>query len=380
MNESRKRLAVLLRHQLFKPSEVFISEQARAMRRFRPLLLGRELSGAPTENIDYRVPSVPSAWTRWRYKLLRDPGLLEPLLKDRSPALIHAHFGVEAVYAMELAARIGVPLVTTFHGYDATMSRSKLLTSRKISWIIYALNMADLARRGDLFVCVSNFIRGRVVELGFPERLTRLHYIGVDESAFLDSEEDPDRPVVLHIARLVEKKGTSYLLEAFARLAARYPTARLVVIGDGPLKDPLLKHAEQLGIGDRVDWLGALPHAQVKHWLRRASIFCLPSVTAANGDSEGLGMVLLEASASGLPTLATNHGGIPEAVKDGVTGHLVPERSVVRLTDGLDALLGSYELRRQMGGAGRTFVRENFSMSTQTAILEEHYETLLAAH
>jgi len=349
------------------------------MRRFRPLLVGREVSGVPTENIEYRVPSGSSGWARLRYQLLRDPGLLEPLLTDRRPALVHAHFGVEAVYGMELAKRLGVPLVTTFHGYDATMSRAKLLTSRKVSWVLYALKRAELTRRGELFLCVSNFIRERVLELGFPERLTRVHYIGVDDAAFAESEEDPDHPVVLHAARLVEKKGTVYLLEAFAGVAARYPTARLVVIGEGPLKDSLQARAGELGIGGRVDWLGALPHTYVKYWLRRASIFCLPSVTAVTGDSEGLPITLLEAGASGLPTLATWHAGIPEGVQDGVTGHLVPERDTVQLTEALDSLLGSYDLRRRMGAAGRAFVRTNFSMATQTSLLEDHYESLLAA-
>jgi glycosyltransferase involved in cell wall biosynthesis len=185
------------------------------------------------------------------------------------------------------------------------------------------------------------------------------------------------KPVILHVARLVEKKGTAYLLEAFAKIASRHPAVELVVIGAGPLAVPLADRAHALGIAARVRWLGARPHAEVRQWLSRAAVFSLPSCTAANGDAEGLGIVLVEAAASGVPVVATRHGGIPEAVEDGKTGFLVAERSAGELADALDALLSAESLRARMGGEARRLASERFDIRRQTEALERLYAEVL---
>src|SRR5690606_20564313 len=131
MRTGSSRCVALLRHQLFKPSEVFITEQARALRRFDPLLVGRSVAGAPCGNVRYHVPARATSLRSLNYVLRRDPALFLPELQRRQPALVHAHFGVEAVYGMEIADGLNVPLVTTFHGFDATLSTSRLLAARK---------------------------------------------------------------------------------------------------------------------------------------------------------------------------------------------------------------------------------------------------------
>jgi glycosyltransferase involved in cell wall biosynthesis len=376
MSTASNPCVALLRHQLFLPSEVFISEQARALRKFAPLLVGRVLAGKPSDGVRYFVPDA-GPLAQLRYVLGRDPELFARELAERRPVLIHAHFGVEAVYAMELADRLGVPLVTTFHGFDATMRTRELLASRKPSWIQYLAKRAELARRGALFIAVSRFILEHLERLGFPAERTRLHYIGVDPAAFEEAAEPAREPVVLHVARLVEKKGTRYLLDAFARIAPKHADARLVVIGAGPLRAQLARHAAELGIAASVSWLGATAHADVRAWLRRAALLCLPSCTAANGDAEGLGQALIEAAASGVPVVATRHGGIPEAVEDGRTGYLVPERDAASLAGALDVLLSSDSLRASFGDAARRFARERFDLHQQTRGLERLYEGVL---
>ncbi len=376
---SAKPCVAVLRHQLFLPSEVFIAEQALALRRFAPLLVGRTLAGPPRADVDYHVPKA-GAFAQLRYVLGRNPRLFMPELERRRPVLVHAHFGVEAVYGMEIAARLDVPLVTTFHGFDATLRAMELLKSRKLTWIQYLRKRMDLCRRGALFIGVSKFIVARLEELGVPVDRTQLHYIGVDTRAFesRDRNVEPEsRLVILHVARLVEKKGTAYLLDAFAKIAAHHPRAELVVIGTGPLGGRLQQRAAKLGIGARVRWLGAQPHAAVREWLQRTAVLCLPSCTAANGDSEGLGIVLLEAAASGVPVVATRHGGIPEAVEDGSTGYLVPERDAASLGAALDALLAGESLRARMGQEARRLVRERFDLRSQTDRLEELYSEAL---
>lgn len=376
MNTAANPCVALLRHQLFLPSEVFISEQARALRKFAPLLVGRVLAGRPSDGLRYYVPNA-GPLAQLHYVLRRDPKLFLAELAARRPVLIHAHFGVEAVYGMEIADRLGVPLVTTFHGFDATLKPRELLASRKASWIQYLVKRADLTRRGALFIGVSRFVLERLERLGFPAERTRLHYIGVDAASFEQRGARPDETILLHVARLVEKKGTAYLLDAFARLAPKHPDTTLVVIGAGPLQDKLARRAAELKIASRVRWLGAVAHDEVRAWLKRAAVFCLPSCTAASGDSEGLGQALLEAAASGVPVVATRHGGIPEAVEDGSTGYLVRERDAAGLAAALDVLLSSESLRQLFGDAARRFARERFDLHRQTRGLERLYEEVL---
>src|SRR6185437_507604 len=150
------------------------------------------------------------------------------------------------------------------------------------------------------------------------------HYNGVDLARFPPGSGGPD--LVLFVGRLVEKKGVEILIEAFARARAARPGASLVIIGDGPLRPRLERRA-----GEGVRFLGALPPGDVADWMRRATVLAAPSVTARDGDAEGLPNVIVEAAASALPAVGSDHSGIPEAILDGETGFIVPERDAEAL-------------------------------------------------
>jgi glycosyltransferase involved in cell wall biosynthesis len=307
--------------------------------------------------------------------LTRDPGPYLRLLAGRQPALIHAHFGVEGVYALPVARRLGIPLVTTFHGFDATLSTAALLSSP--AWANYPLFRGQLARQGDLFLCASSFIRDRVLAMGFPEARTRVHYIGVDCIAIQPRDPAEETRTVLHVARLVEVKGTRHLIGAFARLPERFADVELAIVGDGPLKASLQALAGSLGVGARVRFLGARPYPEVLSLMRKAAMLVLPSVRAADGRVEGLGMVLLEAAATGVPTIGSRIGGIPEGVIDGETGFLAPERDEEALAERMVTLLDDRGLRLSMGTKARALVEDRFDLRRQTALLEDHYDSVL---
>jgi glycosyltransferase involved in cell wall biosynthesis len=368
---------VIYRHQLFMPSEVFITQQAEALKGFTPLYCCRSHDGTPSPQQQIITLSKGEPWHYITHVLLRNPKGLAEKLRAFKPVMIHAHFGVEGVYALPLARALGIPLVTTFHGFDATTTLSALLKSKKLSWIMYALRRAELARRGDLFICVSDFIRDKVIAMGFPAERSVKHYIGIDVDA-LQAHPQRDSSVILHVARLVEKKGTRYLLQAFAQVKDTVPAAELVIIGDGPLRPGLQSLAQSLAIADRVKFLGAQAHHVVMDWMRRAQIFCLPSVTAYSGDAEGLGMVHLEAGAMGLPIVATWHNGFPEIIRHGHNGYLVPEKDPHALAQRLIQLLQAPDLCESMGMAGRRVIEEHFNIKRQTQKLEELYQGLLA--
>lgn len=373
-------IAAIFRIQLFKPSEVFISEQARAMERYRATLFGREVVGKPGTPLPFDVPGDASRMARARHLALGANGHYAEVLRRLKPRVVHAHFGVDAVAVSGAVRRLGLPLVTTFHGYDATTRTGKLLRSGSPTLIRYAMGRPRLAREGALFVCVSRFIRQKVLELGFPEDRVVTHYIGTDIRRFagLERRSSGSRPLILHVARLVEKKGTAHLLDALAQLRRARVEAQLVIIGEGPLRTALEARAAELGIADDVKFLGAQSHEAVLDWCARSDLFCLPSITASNGDTEGLPVSIMEAAAAGLPIVSTWHSGIPEAVEDGVGGLLVKERDTPALVDALRTLLVDEALRSRMGLAAQAFVRANFDLHRQAQALEALYDRAAA--
>ena len=310
------------------------------------------------------------------YTLARRSGPLRKLLAGHEVALLHAHFGVEGVYAVRLAAALQVPLVTTLHGFDVTVTKTRLLASRKPSWLNYVAWRGELFAAGARFICVSEHIRRCAIRWGYPPDRIEVLPIGVDVDA-IQPVDMPEQPRILHVARLVEKKGTADLIRAFAEVRTAVPAAELVVIGAGPLRERLADLAKALDVGSSVRFLGARPHSEVLDWMRRSRVLCLPSVTAASGDQEGLGMVLLEAGAMGRPVVGTRHGGIPEAVTDGLNGYLVAERDIPALAERLITLLRDPQLCGSLGRAGREMVVERFNLRRQTDRLESLYQALL---
>lgn len=373
------RQVAIYRHNLFKLSEPFITRQADFLQRYHPLYLGRLRYGAPPPGADVlaldalapQMRLLPAAW----HMLSASPHPFLYSLAGRHLDLIHAHFGVDGVYALPLAARLGIPLVTTFHGFDATLGSLGLLTNP--AWTRYALQRGALARRGTLFLAASKFLRDKLLALDFPPERVLVHYIGVDTQSITLRHFAHEEPVILHVARLEEVKGTEWLIRAFAGVATQHPQARLVIIGEGKLRKKLQKLAGETGVADRIMFLGARPHQEVLAWMQRAAMVVLPSVKTASGREEGLGLVLLEAAASGVPGIGTRVGGIPEGIAEGETGFLVPERDVESLSIAMGTLLANPPLRQRMGQAARNRVERLFDMRRQTASLEDIYDALL---
>ncbi len=217
--------------------------------------------------------------------------------------LVHAHFGVDGVYALELARRLSIPLITTFHGFDAATPIWRFLISGRPALITYAILRQRLLRFGSSFLCASNYVRERAIGFGCPEKRTETHYTGIDTKFIRPLDADTPDKIILHIARLVGIKGTRYLIDAFSEVVAKVPAARLVIIGDGPLRKQLQGRVADKNLCRFVEFVGYQPYGVVTDWLRRSSVLCLPSVTTRSAAEDGLGTVLLEAAAASIPSV-----------------------------------------------------------------------------
>jgi colanic acid/amylovoran biosynthesis glycosyltransferase len=379
-SNSKNPVIGVFRHTLLPPSETFIAEQAAHVSNFEVHYFGREAGSG-----HFNLPNCHTIQGTSKNRLLQRTfytitGLSKKLMQEMkmvSPILLHAHFGVEGVYALPFAQRLKIPLLTTFHGFDATRNMTGLLKAGKISYLRYIYGLKRLIREGDCFIAISNYIRNRLIERGFPPNKTIVHYTGIDISRFASDGREDDGRTILTVARLVEKKGTEYLIRAIAKIRSEVPDVQLEIVGDGPLRRFLEQLTTELGISQQVRFSGTLSHEEVAVHMKKASIFCLPSVTAEDGDAEGLGNVFLEASASMKPVVGTFHGGIPEAIHNDYNGFLVPERDIDSLGKYLLILLKNRELRQKMGEEGQRLVKMNFDIKKQTQYLEEIYKNII---
>jgi colanic acid/amylovoran biosynthesis glycosyltransferase len=183
---------------------------------------------------------------------------------------------------------------------------------------------------------------------------------------------------VLFVGRLVANKGCDHLIRAMARLRPLHPEAELVVIGDGPER-PALEALAAARL-ERFRFLGTQAPDGVKEWMSRARVFCVPSVTVATGASEGFGLAMAEAQAMALPVVSFRTGGIPDAVEDGVTGHLLAEGDEPGLAMAIAHLLSDRATWQRFSAAARERVVRLFDLRTQTEKLEALYDEVVAAH
>lgn len=278
------------------------------------------------------------------------------------------HFGPNGRRVTELRAAglVRGRVLTAFHGYD--LSRYLALHGDRV--------YDDLFARGDLFLPVSHFWRRRLIALGCPAERIVVHPMGVDLRRFAFEPRRPDGGEVrlLTVARLVEKKGVEYGIRAVAALRAAGLPVRYRIVGNGPLRGSLERLAAELGVREVVRFEGERDQEHIIRAMREAHLFVAPSVTARDGDMEGIPVSLMEAMATGLPVVSTYHSGIPELVQDGTSGFLVPERDVEALAMVLRYLVVHPSRWPEMGAAGRVTVERERDME----VLNDRLEALLA--
>jgi colanic acid/amylovoran biosynthesis glycosyltransferase len=367
---------------LLARSMTFIRSQAETLTSFCPLYISPHylMDGLPLPRervvVMHRGDGRFSRLADIPFKTLGVAPIFIRRLKRLRPALLHAHFGPMGLRAMPLARRLRIPLLVTFHGYDATTPDECARRSQHYAHRTYVKRRKELELGASVLIAVSNFVRSQLVRQGYAEEKVEVHYIGVDTEVFRPQPEVEREPIVLFTGRLEEVKGCEYLISAMAKVQAAIPHAGLVIIGDGSLRSQLERRAKESLRS--CHFLGYQSPEVVKHWMNRARVFAAPSVRTPSGSEEGCPTVLMEAQAMALPVVSNLTGGVPEAVSNGETGFLSPERDVESLARNLQTLLADEALSAQMGRAGRNRVCARFDLRAQTRKLEELYMRALA--
>ncbi|MFD9129564.1 glycosyltransferase family 4 protein [Kitasatospora sp. NPDC059571] len=248
------------------------------------------------------------------------------------------------------------------HGHEAAWAQ--LPASRQL--------LRRIGAHTDTLTYLGEYTRSRIAAAVGPEAAARMVQLppGVDEGTFHPGSGGAevrarlglsDRPVVVCVSRLVPRKGQDTLIEAMPQILAAVPDAVLLIVGGGPYRADLEKLADARGVRASVRFTGAVPWEELPAHYGAGDVFAMPCRTRRGGlDVEGLGIVYLEASATGLPVVAGDSGGAPDAVLEGESGYVVPGRSAAAAAERIVRLLHDEDLRRRMGEAGRRWVERSW--------------------
>jgi glycosyltransferase involved in cell wall biosynthesis len=293
-------------------------------------------------------------------------------LRADSPDLVHIYYGHKAVRFLGMLKDWGGPWIVSFHGVDA----AKFLDQPG-----YLDQLREVFATAQLVLARSQSLLDRLQSLGCPPDKLRLNRTPIP----LDHLQITQRPTppeghwrLVQACRLIPKKGILTTLDALQTVVKTHPNLRYLLCGDGPQTEAIRTRAAALGLTENVEFKGWLKPEQLEQEYQSAHLFLHPSELTPEADQEGIPNSMLEAMATGLPVVATTHGGIPEAVTSGTDGLLVPERSPAELAQAILQILNHPDLRHQLGTNAATSVRTNFGATAQITQLEDHYLEAIA--
>jgi colanic acid/amylovoran biosynthesis glycosyltransferase len=294
------------------------------------------------------------------------------VLNETRARLLHIYFGHIGAHLLPLIQTWRNPAIVSFHGADV------MVDMNKPAYREATLRMLDAVT---LVLVRSESLRRAVIDLGCDPEKIEIQRTGIplEEFPFQDRAAPKNGGwQLLQAGRLIEKKGLPVTLRAFAIFLKQHPNAMLTIAGEGPLLAELQKFACELGISERVSFTGFVSQEQLRDIYYRSHIFLHPSQTGRDGNQEGIPNSMLEAMATGLPVFATEHGGIPEAIENGVSGVLVPERDDEALARALLNAAHDPVFLSRIATAGAGAVKQHFDSAAQAKRLEDIYLRTIA--
>ena len=361
-----------------------IYRQITGLKRFAPVVIAQKREnedGYPFEDVRIVPKPRKHLLRRFWFRQLRDMPwqisntevneLLSVLTETRA-RLLHVYFGHIAVHLLPLIRAWNNPSIVSFHGADVMVDMDKPA---------YRKATLEMVEAVALVLVRSESLRRALIDLGCAPEKIEIQRTGIPLEQFPFEERTLPKDGqwrFVQAGRLIEKKGLPVTLRAFSTFSEQHPNATLTIAGEGPLLAELQNLARQLGVAERVSFTGFVSQEQLRDIYYRSHIFLHPSQTGRDGNQEGIPNSMLEAMASGLPVFATQHGGIPEAIENGVSGVLVPERDDDVLARALINTAKDPDLLSRIARAGADAVRETFDLTMQAQRLEEIYLRILA--
>jgi glycosyltransferase involved in cell wall biosynthesis len=296
--------------------------------------------------------------------------------RERKASVIHAHWAIPTGPSAVLAARrLGVPSVITMHGGDVYVNPeqgydfpTRWYVRPPLRWTL---------RHADALTAITEDCRQHALRAGAPAESIRLIFNGTDLRRFSPGESRNGAPdatwgphMIFACRQLFPRKGIRFLIQAAAQLKPRFPDLKLVLAGDGFERPELVRLAQELGIAEDVTFLGWVPNSALPPYYRAAAVSVIPSL------EEGFGIPAAEAMGCEVPVVASDAGGLPEVVEDGVTGLVVPRGDVPALASAIGSLLEDPERRRRMGIAGRRRAVEYFDWDRTAEQIEQVYRDI----
>ena len=363
-----------------KPEMLHVYRQITSLRAYRPVVFCQKRENAdafPFADIVLQPKPLTHPLRRlWQKQIRGLPITIYQSEARRTLAelhrigarVLHVYFGHIGVHLLPLIEIADIPVIVSFHGADAGIApgQAALLAGTR-----------RMFEKCALLLVRSDSIAKRLVSLGCDPAKIRLHRTGIPLARipFVARAAPADGAWrCVQACRLIGKKGIATSLRAFAEFVREFPKATFTIAGDGPQFDELRALAGELGIGAQVSFPGFLSQEKLHALFAESHLFLHPSELAADGDQEGVPNAMLEAMAGGLPVLATIHGGIPEAVENGVSGILVAERDHTALAAAMIELARDRARLAAMIAAARARVTEQFDLDAQTRILERCYD------
>jgi colanic acid/amylovoran biosynthesis glycosyltransferase len=298
---------------------------------------------------------------------------LVSILDRRGADMMHIYFGHTGVHLLPFIREWNKPCVVSFHGADVALNPQVANYQGKLR-VLFDSVAAVLAR--------SQSIAARLLELGCPPQKIRINRTGIplDEFPFTERELPRDGSWrVLQACRLIDKKGVATAIRAFSIFAREFPRAEFCIAGKGGLQPQLEALVRRKGLADRIHFVGFLRQPDLRALYKHCHFFLHPSETPPDQNQEGVPNSMLEAMATGLPVIATRHGGIPEAVTENVNGFLSDERDAKELARFMANLARSPETYARFSKAAHAAVAENFDQERTVHALEDVYEEVAAA-
>ncbi len=363
-----------------KPEMLHIYRQITALERCIPVVIAQKREETwhyPFQPIHIVRKPATHFLRRFWFRQMRDAPwqvsdrevrVLQGILSKMDARLLHIYFGQIAVHLLPLIRAWKKPSIASFHGADVTVDMNKPAYREATRQMLNAVKLV-LVR--------SESLRRALVSLGCDERKIEIQRTGIPLDEFPFCQRNFVAAATewrfVQAGRLIEKKGLPVTLRAFAVFLRQYPNAKLTIAGEGPLLGQLQDLSQELSITGRVSFTGFISQEQLREIYYASHIFLHPSQTGHDGNQEGIPNSMLEAMASGLPVFATQHGGIPEAIKSSVSGVLVPERDHERLGVTLLDAAQDPEFLSRIARNGAETVRKNFDLRAQAQRLEEIY-------